>query len=259
MVRDLRVSRELAWRLFLRDTAARYRQSLLGYLWAFLPPLATTTAFVLLGRSGVINIANTPIPYPAFVFTGTILWQLFADSVLSPLKTVSAARTMLVKINFPREAIILSGVIEVLFNFAIRLLLLVPVFIFFRITPPATAPLALIGIGALLCLGFTIGILLTPIGILYTDITQALPLVLAFWMLVTPVVYPRPDHGLLAALVRLNPVSGFLTTTRDWLTLGTIGALMPLTILLSVCVLALGVGWLAYRLTMPLLIERMGG
>ena len=142
MFRDLLASRELAWRLFVRDISAKYRQSMLGYVWAFLPPVVATLTFSLLNRSGVLATGETGIPYPAYVMIGTLLWQVFADAINSPIKTVTASKAMLAKINLPREAILLSGVLEVLFNFLIRLVLLVILFICYGIVPPATAPLA---------------------------------------------------------------------------------------------------------------------
>ena len=73
MFRDLFASRELAWRLFVRDTRAQYRQSMLGYLWAFIPPLVASLPFVFLNSQGVVGIKNTGIPYAAYAMIGTIM------------------------------------------------------------------------------------------------------------------------------------------------------------------------------------------
>ena len=259
MFRDLFASRELAWRLFVRDISARYRQSFLGYLWAFLPPVVGTFTFVLLNQSGILNVGNLSIPYPAYVMIGTLLWQVFADAINSPIKTVTTAKSMLAKINFPREAIIISGMLEVLFNFFIRLALLAAIFLYYGIVPPMTAPLALAGVLAIFCLGFMIGILLTPLGILYTDIGQSLAMVLSFWMFFTPVVYTPPTSGILSSLTFLNPVSPLIVTTREWLAIGTAGNLIPALIVFLVTLILLFAGWLLYRLAMPILVERMGG
>jgi len=259
MFRDLFASRELAWRLFVRDFSARYRQSFLGYVWAFLPPIVGTFTFVLLNQSGILNVGDLSLPYPAYVMIGTLLWQVFADAINSPIKTVTAAKAMLAKINFPREAILVSGMLEVLFNFFIRLVLLAAIFIYYGIVPPATAPLAIAGIFAIFCLGFMIGILLTPIGLLYTDIGQALTMVLSFWMLFTPVVYSPPESGILAGLTLINPVSPLIVTTREWLAIGAAGNPLPAFIVFAVTLILLFAGWLLYRLAMPILVERMGG
>jgi len=259
MFRDLLASRELAWRLFVRDISARYRQSMLGYVWAFLPPIVGTFTFVLLNRSGVLATGETSIPYPAYVMIGTLLWQVFADSINAPIKTVTAAKSMLAKINFPREAILVSGVLEVLFNFLIRLVLLVAVFVFYGIVPPVTAPLALAAVLAILCLGFMIGLILTPVGLLYTDISHMLTMVLSFWMLFTPVVYSPPSTGTLALLTKLNPVSPLIVTAREWLAVGTATQFLPALCVFLVALFLLFAGWVLYRLAMPILVERMGG
>jgi lipopolysaccharide transport system permease protein len=259
MFRDLFASRELAWRLFVRDFSAHYRQSLLGYIWAFLPPIVGTVTFVLLNRSGVLNSGEIPIPYPAYVMIGTLLWQVFVDAVNSPIKTVTAAKSMLTKINFPREAIILSGALEVFVNFLIRLVLLAAVLIYFRIVPPAAAPLALVGVFAIFCLGFMIGLILTPVGLLYSDVGQALTLVLSFWMLLTPVVYALPSTGLLAKLTAINPVSPLIVTSREWLAVGPASHVLPALSVFIVTLILLFTGWVLYRLAMPILVERMGG
>jgi lipopolysaccharide transport system permease protein len=259
MFRDLLASRDLAWRLFVRDFSARYRQSFLGYLWAFMPPIVGTLTFVLLNRNGILNVGSLPIPYPAYVMIGTLLWQVFADAINSPIKAVTAAKTMLAKINFPREAILISGMLDVLFNFVIRLVLLVAVFIYYEIVPPITAPLVLAGILAIFCLGFMIGILITPIGILYSDISQGLSMILSFWMLFTPVVYAPPTTGILAKLTLLNPVSPLIVTTREWLAIGQASNLLPALIIFLVTIVLLFAGWLLYRLAMPILVERIGG
>jgi lipopolysaccharide transport system permease protein len=259
MFQDLWMSRGLAWRLFMRDISARYRQSMLGYVWAFLPPVASTLTFILLQRSGVLTSGETSMPYPLYVLIGTILWQVFADAVASPLRTVSAARSMLVRINFPHEALLLSGLLEVLFNFAVRALLLVPIFLYYDMAPAASAPLAMGGVFAIICLGFMIGLLLTPLGLLYTDVSHALAMLLSFWMLVTPVVYTVPGTGALALLSKINPVSPLITTTREWLSLGPAAQVIPAMSVFAVTIAVLFLGWLLFRLTMPILIERMGG
>ena len=111
---DLVASRELAWRLIERNIKASYRQSLLGASWAFLPPIATALLFILFNREGIIKASSTELPYPLFVFIGTVLWQLFTDSPNSPLKLVIANKPMLAKINFLERALILSAMGEVL-------------------------------------------------------------------------------------------------------------------------------------------------
>ena len=259
MCRDLLASRELAWRLFVRDTSAMYRQSVLGYVWAFLPPLATTLTFSFLSSQSILSVGETPVPYPAFVMIGTLFWQTFLDALNSPLRAVTNARGMLSKINFPREALILGGIADVLFNFFVRFSLLIPLFLYYKLPIGFSLLLVPVGILGLMVLGLAMGMLLTPLGILYNDIGKGVTLIASFWMLLTPVVYPTPKHGLGAWLARWNPVSPILQTCREWLTMQPVTHLGAFWVVTACAIAALLASWVIYRLTMPILIERMGG
>lgn len=258
MLRDLSAARELAWRLFVRDISAMYRQSVLGYVWAFLPPLVTALSFTFLNANGIIRVGETPVPYSAFVAVGTLLWQTFTDALNSPLRAVGAGRSLLAKINFPREALLLSGIAEVLFNFGVRSILLIPLFIYYHISVSPLLLLAPFAILGLLLLGLAIGLLITPVAMLYTDIGRGLGLVTGFWMLLTPVVYPAPQTGLGAWLARWNPVSPVLLTARDWLIGQSASHLAGFGLVAALALVVLLAAWVLYRLTMPILIERMG-
>lgn len=133
LCKDIAAGRELAWRLFVRDVTAQYRQTYLGYVWAFLPPLVASMTFIFLQGQGIVNIEGTGIPYAAFAIIGTLLWQTFVDSMLSPLNALAGAKSMLAKINFPREAILMAGMYMVGFNLLIRLVLLVAVMVFWQV------------------------------------------------------------------------------------------------------------------------------
>jgi lipopolysaccharide transport system permease protein len=258
MFHDLVASWELAWRLFVRDLSARYRQSLLGYAWAFLPPLATTIPFVFLRSQGLFTTAPTSIPYPAYVMIGMLFWQVFADAVQAPLKAVTAAKPMLSKIQFPPEALLMAAVGDVLFSFLIRLVLLIGVFLWYGLTPPATAFLTPVAVIALVVLGFMFGVLVTPLGVLYTDVTQGLTIITTFWLFLTPVVYPAPTTGIAAVLSRVNPVSPLVMVGRDWITLGSTSYLQEFAIVSAISLLALFGGWVTYRIALPHLIARIG-
>ena len=258
MTRDLWASRELAWRLFVRNISAQYRQSLLGYLWAFLPPIVTTLTFVFLNSQKILSGGETSIPYPAYVMVGTQLWHGFIDALNSPIKLVTSAKSMLVKINFPREALILAGLGEVLFNFAIRLVLMLIVFVWFRLAVTPMILLAPFGIMTLMMLGLMIGILLTPLGMLYQDIGRGLAIFTSMWFFVTPVVYSPPTKWPASLLAKANPVSPLLITTRDLLTTGKVSSLGGFWIIVGITFFLILLGWVIYRLAMPHLVARIG-
>lgn len=260
MMRDLLASRGLAWRIFIRDLSSLYRQSLLGYFWAFVPPVLAALPWVFLNNQKIVDVGPTPIPYPAFVLAGTMLWQSFLDALNSPLKQTNAARSMLAKINFPKEALLLAGLAETLWNLLIRLVLLIPILLILKV--PLLGPgllLVPVGLGALLLLGLSIGLILTPVGLLYTDVGRGISIIAGIGMLLTPVIYPPPKTGIGAWMATWNPVSPVLVTARDWLTGQAPLYLGGFTAVTVGSLVLLAIAWFAYRLTMPILIERMGG
>lgn len=258
MVRDLRASRGLAWRLFLRDTSAQYRQTLLGYFWAVIPPLAAAAPFILLKEGGAVRLGETPIAYPAYAVIGTTIWQAFVDALNAPLKTVTAAKSMLARINLPREGILLSGLLLSGSGVLVRLTLLAATMAVFGIAPAPTAWLFIFGMVALILMGFVVGLALTPFGLLYSDVQNSLPILTTFLMLLTPVVYPVPQTGLVATIAQYNPLTPLVSATRDWLVIGStphVAAFAMITAATLFCLLA---GWIVFRVAMPHIIARIG-
>ena len=257
MGRDLLASRELAWRLLIRDIKAQYRQSFLGIFWAFLPPIVTAVALLVAKDVGAINVGETAIPYPAYVMFSMALWQTFVEALNGPVAAVGAAKPMLAKINFPKEALILAKLGEVFFNFGIKLILIVALFVWFRIPVSGMVILAPVALIHLVGLGTGIGLWLSPLGALYQDIGRAIPLVMTPWLLLTPVIYPPPRTGWFSVLVNWNPVTPLLVTVRDLATVGRVSEPAGFWWASGLMVVLLLSGWLFYRLAMPFIVERM--
>jgi lipopolysaccharide transport system permease protein len=258
MLRDLAASRELAWRLFVRNVSARYRQTMLGYAWAILPPVFTTLVFVFLRNAGFFAVGQTQLPYGLFLFTGMVLWQTFSDALGSPMRMVTQSASMLTRVNFPREALILAGIGEVLFNFLIRLALLIVVILWSGLQLPWTVILVPFGVLTLVALGIAIGVLFTPFAVLFQDVGHGLPFLASLWMFLTPVLYPAPNAGPGSLTMMLNPVSPVLDTTRAWLLTGSPEYFMGFLGVSFMTAAALLCSWGLYRLALPILIERMG-
>ncbi|NJR66730.1 MAG: ABC transporter permease [Leptolyngbyaceae cyanobacterium CRU_2_3] len=257
MGRDLLASRELAWRLLVRDINTQYRQSLLGVFWAFVPPIAAAVGLTLASSAKVLNVGATDIPYPAYVMFSMALWQTFTESVTGPIQSVAAAKPMLAKINFPREAIILAQLGQVGFNFGIKLLLIIGLFLWFKIPFVWTVFLAPVALLHLIALGTAVGLLLAPVAALYEDVARGLTLVMGVWLFITPVIYPLPQSGGFAMLVRLNPATPLLSAVRELATLGAIADPHSFWLASLLAGMGLMLAWLVYRVAMPFVIERM--
>lgn len=251
MGRDLLASRELAWRLMVRDISAQYRQSFLGVAWAFIPPIAMAVGFTLAGQAKIINAGVTEIPYPAYVMFSTSLWQTFVESLNGPLDAVVKAKPMLAKVNFPRESIILAKVGEVLFNFAIKLILIIGLFVYFQIPLRLTAILSFVPLINLIAFGTLVGTLLSPLGVLYQDVQKGLSMVTGFWLFLTPVVYSVPETGTISWFVKLNPVTPLLVTARDLATTGTVTQPLAFWIVSLLTFIGLLLTWVIFRIALP--------
>ena len=259
LMADIVAGRGLAWRLFVRDLSAQYRQTLLGYVWAFLPPLVGAATFIFLNAQGIVNIDTGALPYAAFAMIGTLLWQVFVDALTAPSQSLMAAKSMLAKINFPREALLLSGLYMVMFNFLVRLVLVALVMLYWGIAPSASIVLFPLAVAVLILTGFCFGLAVTPLSGLYGDVGKAIPMVAQFWMLLTPVVYPARSSGLAGTLATWNPVSPLIVTARETLTGQMPSLLLPFGVVAVLAVLALFAGLVAFRIALPHLIARMGG
>jgi lipopolysaccharide transport system permease protein len=257
MRQDLWASRELAWRLAVRDISAQYRQSALGVLWALIIPLANTAVWLFLTGSKVVQVAATPVPYPVFVFTGTLLWSILIDALNAPLLQVNANKALLAKINFPREALIVSGIYQTLFNAAIKLGILLLVLPFMGVHPGWGGLLIPEGLLSLVLTGTVVGLLITPLGVLYGDIGRGIPLITQFLMYLSPVVFPLATTGWTGTVMRLNPLTPLILNARAWFTGQPPQLLGEWALTLGGSAVLLVVVWMVYRLAMPILIERM--
>lgn len=255
--RELRVAPPVAWQLFLRKLQSEHRRSALGYLWLLLPPLATTGVWMALSSARVLQVGRTELPYPLFVLTGTILWQLFVDALNAPLQRLTAARAILTRSRIPHESFLLAGMLDVLFNFAVRALVLLPVLAWFGARPSPSMLLAPLGVLALLALGFAVGLLLAPVGLLYPDVPRGLTLATGVLLFLTPVLYPLPAAGPAALLGMLNPVTPLLLTARAWVAGGAAAPAPGFAAVVAASLLGLACGWGSYRLARPHLVSRL--
>lgn len=253
---DIYSSRFLARQLAERDIKAQYRQSYLGIIWAFITPLATAAVWVFLNMSGTIQVTETGIPYPVYAFSGTLLWSIITEAINTPTQSTNGARGLLSKINFPKEALIISGIYKLLFNSSIKIvLLLVFVFLFGIGFHWSLLLLPFVILGALL-FGTTIGLFLTPISMLYKDIGKIVGMGFSFLMYITPVVYAVPEEGVLRTVMEINPFTPIILTSRALITGASPEYLSYYFVVLAASVPLFFLALLSYRISIPIIVER---
>ena len=254
---DFYHGRELAWRLFLRNLRGLYRQTFLGLFWLFLPPLANTAMWVFLRQAGVFETDESSVDATVYILTGMILWQGFIDAFKMPIDAMNKNRNMISKLNFPRESLLLVGLGEVVFDLLIRMLLLIPAFIYFEIPLYGSLGWTPLIITAMVLWGMSLGLLLMPFDSLYQDVGRFVTMLLPFWMIITPIVYlPRTMYpGSLLNWV--NPASPLLLLARDCLLMGSSSHWLTGLCCAAIMLPALLLGLIVYRISIPVLVERM--
>jgi lipopolysaccharide transport system permease protein len=258
MFADVVLAKDLAWRLTIRDFKGQYRQSILGVFWAFIIPIMNTIVWIFLNASGAVKLEDTGIPYSVYVFTGSMLWAILLESINMPLQQTNASKDIISKINFPKEALLMAGLYKIFFNTLIKLSILMVALFAMGVLPTVQFLFLPIAFAGIVLFGFSIGMLITPVGMLYNDIGRAIPLLMQFLMYLSPVVYTVSGNGLLSYVVKINPLTSLISTGRSALTGLPFEYLNYFGILSGIMLVFFFAGWFFYRFSIPIIIERNG-
>lgn len=255
--KDFFGSHFLAKQLATRDIKSQYRQSYLGIIWAFITPISSAFVWIFLNATGTVNLSDTGVPYPVFVFSGTLIWSIITESINAPSSNTNAARGIMTKINFPKEALILTGIYKLLFNSSIKIGLLVVLIFAFGIGFHWSLLLFPFAIVAAILFGTTIGLFITPISLIYTDIAKIISMGLSLLMYVTPVVYAIPKSGIMKTIMELNPFTSLILTARD-MALGTGPHYLGyFSVIFIISASLFFIGLILYRISIPTIVERL--
>ena len=214
-LRDMWVYRELIYFMIWRELKVRYKQTLLGALWAIIQPVMTMIVFnFLFGK--VAKVPTDGIPYPIFAYSALLPWGLFTAALNQGSRSLTSNNNMISKIYFPRLILPISSVLSGLVDFAISFVILIGLMIYYKITPTWTALWALplfTVLAILTALG--VALWLSAINVKYRDVNYALPFLTQFWMFVTPVAYSAKVISDKWQLVySLNPMAGVVNGFR---------------------------------------------
>jgi lipopolysaccharide transport system permease protein len=210
--------RELLFFFVWRDIKVRYKQTALGVAWAVLQPVTAVIIFSLFfGR--LVKIPSNGIPYPLFAYTGTLLWQFFARSLGEASVSLTANERLLTKVYFPRLYLPFGVVLAALVDFAIALLIAIPLVFIYGRTPGWTVVLLPVIVLMVILTALGVGLMFSALDVRYRDVRYVLPFLIQIWMFASPVVYPStlvPVRW--QPLFGLNPMAGFIETFRAALT-----------------------------------------
>jgi lipopolysaccharide transport system permease protein len=218
--RDLWRYRELFAILAWRDIAVRYKQTVVGVLWALIQPFLTMVVFtIVFGR-----VAKLPsqggAPYPIMVFAGLLPWFLFSNTLSQASASLVANATLIGKVYFPRIIVPGAAAAVALADFAVNLAMLFALMAAYGFAP--TWRLALLPVFAMLAVLASIGpaLLVTALNVRYRDFRYVIPFVVQFGLYISPVGFS--SHVVPAAWrfwYNLNPVVSVIDGFR-WCILG---------------------------------------
>lgn len=258
MFRELLSSVWLIWMLFLRDTASKYRQSLLGILWVIVNPLITIGLFMGMSRSGILSIPDLGIPYPLYAIIGLTIWNLFTVGAISCANSLINAGSMIVKINFPKVALVVAASAHGLVEFMIRLIIIAFAFVYYGFSPDWTGLLTgLIFVIPMYLITVGIGFVLSLATGVVRDIPNIVNMLLTAVMLLSPVLYPIKGDTILGHANLFNPFNYLVNVPRDLIINGHSDMLTGFTwvSLFAGCVFFLG--WRLFYLAQTKIAERI--
>ncbi len=197
-----------------RDIRARYKQTVFGMAWAILQPFSLMLVFTLV-FSKLARLPSNGFPYPVFAYSALVFWMFFATAMTQGTFAMAANATLVRKIYFPRETLLLAVLLSAGFDLAIALTVLLGLFVYYQI---ALGWVALWVLPLLLLQTlFTLAVICmtSSLHVYFRDIAHALPLLLQLWMFATPVAYPLglvPERFLPVYL--LNPMTPLIDGYR---------------------------------------------
>lgn len=189
--REIYQHRDLLILLIRRDIVSVYKQTILGPLWYFISPLlASLTQYIVFGR--IAELPSDGAPYFLFVLSGNVLWSYFSTSLNGTSSTFSANQGIFGKVYFPRAIVPISITASNLFQFSIKLMLLLFFILIMGLTGKInlwviSLPL-LIVIMAMTSMG--IGMIISALTTKYRDFSQLMGFAIGLFMYITPVIYP---------------------------------------------------------------------
>ena len=221
--------RELLYFLTKREIQVRYKQTVLGGLWAIIQPVLTMVVFTLFfGR--LAKMPSDGIPYPIFVYAGLLPWTYFANALSNSGNSLVGSANLISKVYFPRIIIPGSASLAGLLDFFVAMVVLFVMMAYYDFVPGAEILLFpfLIGLTFLCAVG--VGLWFSALNVQYRDIRYVIPFLIQLWMFVSPVIYPvslvpKNYQWVLA----LNPMGGVIRAYRasllghqpvDWFLLG---------------------------------------
>ena len=206
--------RELLYFLTKRDIKVRYKQTVLGGLWAIIQPLFSMLVFTLFFGK-LAKVPSDGIPYPIFVYAGLLPWTYFANALSSSANSLIGSQNLVTKVYFPRLIIPASASLAGLLDFFIAMLVLAILMAYYQFLPGTGILLFPVLVGLTFLCAVGVGLWLSALNVEYRDIRYAIPFLIQIWMFVSPVIYPvSMVEEKYQWMLAINPMGGVINAYR---------------------------------------------
>lgn len=222
-LREIWRARGTLYFLAMRDIKVRYRQTILGIIWAVLQPLVTMLIMTVV-FSKIAQVKTGGTPYPLFAFTALLPWQLFASCLARISQSVVSDQALVTKVYFPRLILPMAAVVAGTADFCFGFLVLLGIMAWYHYIPgPAILAIPLVMLLAMVS-SFAIGTWIAALNTRFRDFGLLVPLITQVWLFLTPIAYPLSlvrAHAppWLFFLYNCNPVALVVEAAR-WIILG---------------------------------------
>jgi lipopolysaccharide transport system permease protein len=211
--------RDLFLVLSWRDISVRYKQTVLGVLWAILQPVVTMIVFTFIFNRMASIQSGDGTPYPIFLYVGLLLRQYYSGTLTTASNSMVSNASLIQKIYFPRLIVPATAAVTGLVDLCISSTILGAMMLWYGYVPRWTSLLVLPVLApVMVACALGCGLFLSAVNVKYRDVRYALPFFIQMMMYVTPVIYPVKmlDHYpvIKTMMLWLNPISGVITTAR---------------------------------------------
>lgn len=207
--------RDLFYFFTWRDVKVKYKQTVIGALWAVFQPFVTMIIFtIFFGK--LANMPSDNIPYPIFVYTGLLFWTLFSTSLAQTSNSFIENEKIVTKIYFPRIILPVSSIITNIVDFFVAFFILIGMMVYYHYTPSLLG-LLLLPLLIVMTIFSTLGIGLffASLNVKYRDIRFILPFFIQLLLFITPVIYPASIVSeKYRWILGLNPMTGVIDAAR---------------------------------------------
>ncbi len=239
--------RDLVWHMTVRHLRGQYKQSVLGYAWAFLTPLTLllTLSFVF---SVLLRFPSQGLPYALFVLVGLLPWMFFANGLTTATDSVSGAMNLVTKVYFPREILPMAAINTKIVDLFFGLIILAGLMMIYNHPPTETVlwvPL-LFAIQVIFTAGLAFP--MAALNVYFHDVRYLVGVVLTMWFYLTPVIYPvEIVPSKYQFIFDLNPMAILVNAYRRVILLDDSPAMDRLLLGLGIAVVTFVIGYFLFK------------